>query len=45
MCNICFYTHSVESEGITLDCEHRFCKESLSEYIASKLKEGEFKEN
>ncbi|CAD8115300.1 unnamed protein product [Paramecium primaurelia] len=44
-CLICFESYDVESSAITLECDHRFCKQCIQEQIYSQMDIGKFKEN
>lgn len=41
-CGVCFSTKPVESDAITLVCEHRFCKECIQENISTLVNQGKF---
>ncbi|CAD8102144.1 unnamed protein product [Paramecium sonneborni] len=44
-CGICADTYKVNAEAITLECDHRFCKNCLHEYIINLTKEGKYGED
>ncbi|CAD8169882.1 unnamed protein product [Paramecium octaurelia] len=44
-CLICFNSYDVEQDGITLDCDHRFCISCIREQIYSSVSNGKFKES
>jgi ariadne-1 len=39
-CDICYDLYHVD-EAITLDCDHRFCKNCLGEYLKEKITSAE----
>lgn len=43
-CEICLKKSIIES-GITLDCDHRFCKICLKDYISEKINSNQLGEN
>ncbi|CAK84121.1 unnamed protein product (macronuclear) [Paramecium tetraurelia] len=44
-CAICFENYDLEQEAITLDCDHRFCRQCIKEQIYNQMDLGNFKES
>lgn len=44
-CGICFEEKNVDKEFITLECEHKFCKDCLEGYINTEIQKGEYIHN
>ena len=45
VCGICGENKNIEAEFITLECDHRFCKECLMDFISLKVTECKCGEN
>lgn len=41
-CGICLEDKNVDKQFITLECDHKFCKDCLENYIKAEIQKGEY---